>query len=56
VLTSVAAGLVTLGFGARVGGILLGFPAIMAASLTLIEEEEHARRGPTAPRRRSRSS
>ena len=41
-LTSVAAGLVTLGFGARVGGILLGFPAIMAASLTLIEEEEDA--------------
>jgi Protein of unknown function (DUF3147) len=43
VLTSVAAGLVTLGFGARVGGILLGFPAIMAASLTLIEEQERAR-------------
>ena len=38
--TSVASGLVTLAFGARVGGILLGFPAIMAASLTLIEEEE----------------
>ena len=42
VLTSVAAGLVTLAFGARVGGILLGFPAIMAASLTLIEQEEDA--------------
>ena len=42
-LTSVAAGLVTLAFGARVGGILLGFPAIMAASLTLIEQEEDAR-------------
>ena len=41
-LTSVAAGLVTLAFGARVGGILLGFPAIMAASLTLIEQEEDA--------------
>lgn len=40
--TSVASGLVTLGFGARVGGILLGFPAIMAASLTLIAEEEDA--------------
>lgn len=39
-LTSVASGAVTLAFGARVGGILLGFPAIMAASLTLIEEEE----------------
>jgi hypothetical protein len=41
--TSVASGLVTLGFGARVGGILLGFPAIMAASLTLIAEEEDKR-------------
>jgi len=39
-LTSVAAGLVTLGFGSRVGGILLAFPAILAASLTLIEQEE----------------
>ena len=42
-MTSVASGLLTLGFGARVGGILLGFPAIMAASLTLIAEEEDAR-------------
>lgn len=41
-LTSVVAGAVTLVFGARVGGILLGFPAIMAASLTLIEQEEDA--------------
>lgn len=41
-LTSVAAGAVTLVFGARVGGILLAFPAIMAASLTLIEQEEDA--------------
>jgi hypothetical protein len=41
-LTSVVAGVVTLIFGARVGGILLAFPAIMAASLTLIEEEEDA--------------
>jgi len=41
-LTSIAAGVVTLLFGARVGGILLGFPAIMAASLTLIEQEEDA--------------
>jgi hypothetical protein len=39
-LTSVAAGLVTLAFGARVGGILLAFPAILGASLTLIEEQE----------------
>lgn len=41
-LTSVVAGAVTLVFGARVGGILFGFPAIMAASLTLIEKEEDA--------------
>jgi hypothetical protein len=39
-LTSVAAGGVTLAFGSRVGGIFLAFPAILAASLTLIEEEE----------------
>jgi uncharacterized protein DUF3147 len=39
-LTSIAAGAITLAFGARVGGILLAFPAILAASLTLIEEQE----------------
>jgi hypothetical protein len=39
-LTSIAAGAVTLAFGNRVGGIFLAFPAILAASLTLIEEEE----------------
>lgn len=39
-LTSIAAGAVTLAFGSRVGGILLAFPAILAASLTLIEHEE----------------
>jgi hypothetical protein len=38
--TSIASGGVTLIFGPRVGGILLGFPAIMAASLTLIAEEQ----------------
>jgi hypothetical protein len=45
-LTSIAAGALTLAFGARFGGIMLGFPAILAASLTLIEEQEdseHAR-------------
>ena len=41
-LTSVVAGVVALVFGARVAGVLLAFPAIMAASLTLIEEEEDA--------------
>lgn len=38
--TSIAAGLVTLAFNARVGGIFLAFPAILAASLTLIEQQE----------------
>jgi hypothetical protein len=39
-LTSIVAGAVTLAFGARAGGILLAFPAILAASLTLIEQQE----------------
>jgi Protein of unknown function (DUF3147) len=39
-LTSIAAGMATLAFNARVGGILLAFPAILAASLTLIEQQE----------------
>jgi hypothetical protein len=39
-LTSLASGLVTIALGARVGGILLAFPAILAASLTLIEKQE----------------
>ncbi len=39
-LTSVVAGGVTLAFGARTGGVLLAFPAILAASLTLIEEQD----------------
>jgi hypothetical protein len=38
--TSVTAGLITLAFGARASGILLAFPAILAASLTLIADEE----------------
>ena len=45
-VTSIASGIVALWLGARVGGILLAFPAILAASLTLIEEQEdgaHAR-------------
>jgi Protein of unknown function (DUF3147) len=41
-LTSVGAGLVTLVFGARAGGIFLAFPAILAASLTLIEQQENS--------------
>jgi uncharacterized membrane protein (GlpM family) len=39
-VTSICAGAVTLLFGPRVGGILLAFPAILGASLTLIEEQE----------------
>jgi hypothetical protein len=38
--TSLASGGVSLLFGARPGGILLAFPAILAATLTLIEKEE----------------
>ena len=41
-LTSVAAGAVTIAFGPRAGGILLAFPAILAASLTLIEQQENS--------------
>jgi small-conductance mechanosensitive channel len=41
-LTSVAAGAATIGLSARVGGILLAFPAILAASLTLIEQQENS--------------
>jgi hypothetical protein len=40
---SIVAGAATIPFGARVGGILLAFPAILAASLTLIEEQEDSR-------------
>jgi hypothetical protein len=39
-LTSIVAGLVTLTLGPRAGGVMLAFPAILAASLTLIEEQE----------------
>ena len=36
---SLAAGLISIRFGARVGGLFLAFPAILPASLTLIEEK-----------------
>jgi Protein of unknown function (DUF3147) len=39
-LTSIVAGALTLALGPRAGGIMLAFPAILAASLTLIEEQE----------------
>ncbi len=38
--TSIAAALITLAFGPRAGGPFLAFPAILMASLTLIETEE----------------
>ncbi|MHB1988000.1 MAG: DUF3147 family protein [Acidimicrobiales bacterium] len=37
---SVVAGVVGLSLGARVGGLLLAFPAILPATLTLIAKEE----------------
>jgi Protein of unknown function (DUF3147) len=40
---SVAAGIVTLAFGSRTGGLFLAFPAILPASLTLIENKEGRR-------------
>ncbi|WP_214105496.1 DUF3147 family protein [Acrocarpospora catenulata] len=42
-LVSVIAGLVGLHWGPVAGGVFLAFPAILAATLTLIEEEEHRR-------------
>ncbi|WP_062348778.1 DUF3147 family protein [Herbidospora yilanensis] len=44
---SVIAGLVGERWGSLAGGVWLGFPAILGATLTLIEEEEH-KRGPAA--------
>jgi Protein of unknown function (DUF3147) len=37
---SLLAGLVTLIFGARVGGLFLAFPAILPATITLVEAKE----------------
>lgn len=39
-LTSIVAGVLSIVFNARVGGIMLAFPAILAASLTLIAKED----------------
>jgi hypothetical protein len=38
--TSVVSAIVSLTFGARAGGLLLAFPAILAASLTLIAKAD----------------
>jgi len=40
---SVVAGIATLAFGSRVGGLFLAFPAILPASLTLIQKKEGRR-------------
>jgi uncharacterized membrane protein (GlpM family) len=40
---SLVAGIVSLALGERAGGILLAFPAILPATLTLIEKEESER-------------
>lgn len=37
---SIAAALISMRFGQRFGGLFLAFPAILPASLTLIEERE----------------
>lgn len=39
-ITSIVAGAITLAAGSRAGGLMLAFPAILAASLTLIAEQE----------------
>jgi hypothetical protein len=38
---SLIAGLVSIAFGPRLGGVFLAFPAILPASLTLIEKKEN---------------
>lgn len=37
---ALVAGLVGMFFGPKVGGVLLGFPAVLPASLTLIQKKE----------------
>jgi hypothetical protein len=40
---SAVAGVVSLAFGARAGGVFLAFPAILLASLTLVAKEQNLR-------------
>jgi uncharacterized membrane protein (GlpM family) len=42
-LVSAVAGALTVGVGGRAAGMMLAFPAILPATLTLIEEEESER-------------
>ena len=42
-LVSIAAGVVTLVWNAKAGGMFLAFPAILPATLTLIEKEQSKR-------------
>jgi hypothetical protein len=37
---ALVAGLIGMAFGPKIGGLLLGFPAILPASLTLIQKKE----------------
>jgi Protein of unknown function (DUF3147) len=41
-MTSAVAAVVTIAFGPRAGGLFLAFPAILAATVTLIEDEDSA--------------
>lgn len=41
---STVASLIAIGFGARAGGLMLAFPAILPATLTLLEQEESTRK------------
>jgi hypothetical protein len=47
---SAVAGAVTIAFGPRAGGIFLAFPAILAATVTLIADEDTAREAREAAR------
>jgi apolipoprotein N-acyltransferase len=41
---STVASLIAIAFGARAGGLMLAFPAILPATLTLLEQEESTRK------------
>jgi hypothetical protein len=40
---SIVAGLISMAFGPRAGGMFLAFPAILPATLTLLQQEESKR-------------
>lgn len=43
-IVSIAAGIIANSFGARLGGLLLAFPAILPASLTFVQDKEGTRK------------